>query len=212
MDISYPEKIEGWVGYNFPGRGNTYSAMKYHWYHFSGVDWDHARKQAAVYKVLGRNKDWAPDVSSENGNDDFLMFADLDYAHHEVRKDVLKWGEWIGTRVPLSGMRLDAVKHYSATFQREFIQHLRRTVGPDYMFVGEYWKADVRVLLDYLTRMKNQLCLFDAPLVTRFSTISHTKGGDLRRIFDHTLVGSRPESAVVSCSHTGRWRINRANN
>lgn len=172
--------------------------MKYHWYHFSGVDWDHKRRRAAVYKVLGRNKDWAPDVSDEYGNYDFLMFADLDYAHPEVRKDVLKWGEWIGTQLPLSGMRLDAVKHYPATFQREFIRHIRRTVGPEYMIVGEYWKAEVRVLLDYLAKMKYQLCLFDSPLVTRFSTISHTKGADLRRIFDNTLVSSRPESAVVS--------------
>ena len=149
-DISQPEEIEGWVGYNFPGRGDKYSSMKYHWYHFSGVDWDDSRKKSAIYKIVGPDKGWAPDVSDENGNYDFLMFADVDYSNAEVREDVLRWGEWIGTELPLNGMRLDAVKHYSADFQREFIDHVRNTVGPEYFIIGEYWKGEVRVLLEYL--------------------------------------------------------------
>ena len=48
--LSQPEEIEGWVGYNFPGRGDKYSSMKYHWYHFSGVDWDDSRRKNAIYK------------------------------------------------------------------------------------------------------------------------------------------------------------------
>lgn len=172
--------------------------MKYHWYHFSGIDWDDSRRKNAIYKVVGPNKGWAQDVSSENGNYDFLMFADLDYSHPEVREDVFKWGEWIGTELPLSGMRLDAVKHYSATFQREFIDYIRSTIGPEYMIIGEYWKGEVKVLLDYLEKMKYQLCLFDVPLIGRLSSISRTKDGDLRRIFDNTLVQNRPEFAVVS--------------
>lgn len=125
------------------------------------------------------------------------MFADMDYSNAQVREDVLRWGEWIGTNLPLSGMRLDAVKHYSATFQREFINHIRSTVGPDYFIVGEYWKGEVDVLLKYLETMKYQLSLFDAPLVGRFSSISRTKEGDLRRVFDNTLVQNKPEHAVV---------------
>ncbi|MBN4842017.1 hypothetical protein H4F85_28230, partial [Citrobacter braakii] len=62
------EEIEGWVGYNFPGRGDKYSSMKYPWYHFSGVDWDDSRKKNAIYKIVGPDKGWAPDVSDENGN------------------------------------------------------------------------------------------------------------------------------------------------
>jgi len=197
-DISQPEEVEGWVGYNFPGRGETYSSMKYHWYHFSGIDWDDSRKTNAIYKIVGADKGWAQDVSDENGNYDFLMFADLDYSDAEVRDDVLKWGEWIGTELPLSGMRLDAVKHYSAAFQREFIDHIRSTVGPEWFIVGEYWKGEVDVLLKYLEEMRDQLLLFDAPLVYRFSSISRTEGGDLRTIFDGTLVQSKPGHAVVS--------------
>lgn len=32
-------EIAGWLGFNFPGRNNKYSDMKWHWYHFTGVDW-----------------------------------------------------------------------------------------------------------------------------------------------------------------------------
>jgi len=34
-----PVEIEGWLGFDFPGRNNKYSEMKWHWYHFTGTDW-----------------------------------------------------------------------------------------------------------------------------------------------------------------------------
>ena len=33
---SEPHEIEGWTGFDFPGRGNMYSNFKWHWFHFSG--------------------------------------------------------------------------------------------------------------------------------------------------------------------------------
>lgn len=94
-EISRPLTIDGWVGFDFPGRGEKYSSMKYHWQHFTGVDWDDASQQNAIYKILGQNKDWAKDVSDEHGNCDYLMFADLDHSHPEVRADIMKWGvDW----------------------------------------------------------------------------------------------------------------------
>ena len=42
IEISRPLTIDGWVGFDFPGRGEKYSSMKYHWQHFTGVDWDDA--------------------------------------------------------------------------------------------------------------------------------------------------------------------------
>lgn len=197
VETSRPEEIEGWVGWDFPGRGDKYSSMKYHWYHFSGLDWDDSRKEKAIYKIVGPDKGWAKDVSDENGNYDFLMFSDLDYSNREVREDVLRWGQWISTEMSLSGMRLDAVKHYSAGFQKKFIDHLRETVGSDFFIVGEYWKGEVNILLDYLEEMDHRLSLFDAPLVGRFSSISRTDRADLRHVLDGTLVQTEPKYAVV---------------
>ena len=31
-DIGEPYEIEAWVGFDFPGRGDQYSKMKWHWY------------------------------------------------------------------------------------------------------------------------------------------------------------------------------------
>ncbi|KAL4780515.1 glycoside hydrolase superfamily [Aspergillus varians] len=197
QEISLSEEIEGWVAYNFPGRGDQHSSLKYRWSHFSGVDWDESRQKQAIFKISGPDKGWATDVSPENGNYDYLMFSNLDYSNSEVRDDVLHWGNWITTELPLSGMRLDAAKHYSAEFQKTFIEELRGRLGKKFFFVGDYWNGDVYELLDYLQQMEHQLSLFDVPLLSRFSAISHTRGADMRQIFQDTLVQKSPEHAVT---------------
>nr|UIX27107.1 NFAmy13B [uncultured fungus] len=197
VEVSSPEEIEAWVGYDFPGRGKKYSSMKYHWHHFSGIDYNAIDNKNAIYKVVGPNKGWATDVSKENGNYDYLMFGDLDYSNPEVRQDVMNWGEWIGKELPLSGMRLDAVKHYSLSFQKQFVDHLRQTFGPHWFVVAEYWRGVPGELLDYLQKMDHKVALFDVPLVYRFSNFSRTEGADLRKIFDDTLVKYKPQHAVT---------------
>ncbi|KAM5470793.1 putative alpha-amylase [Microsporum audouinii] len=201
VNISEPREIEAWLGHDFPGRGTKYSDLKYHWYHFSGIDYDILQKQSGIYKLIGSgNKDWAKDVSTENGNYDYLMFADVDYSNTEVKEDVKRWAEWLGAQFQLKGMRLDAVKHYSRAFLKEFIQHIRTTVGREWFLVAEYWSGDVSLLLNYLDQMEGLVSLFDAPLTERFSLFA--KGGqDMRRIFDRTLVQLRPRSAVTFVSN-----------
>lgn len=125
------------------------------------------------------------------------MFANLDHANPEVRADIFHWAEWLGTELPISGMRIDAAKHYSAAFQRDFVDHLRETVGANYFLVAEYWRGEVKLLLDYLKFMDDRVSLFDVPLLGRFSVISKTEGGDLRKIFKGTLVEQKPSLAVV---------------
>jgi alpha-amylase len=186
------------VGFDFTGRGDLYSSMKYRWHHFNGVDWDESQKKNAIYKIAGPNKGWADDVCREFGNYDYLMFANLDYSNAEVRRDLLNWGEWIGTQLPLSGMRLDAAKHMSASFQRDFVDHVRKTLRPDFFVISEYWRCDLKDLLDFLETMEHRVHLYDAVLVDRFSKISLTSEADLRGILDGTLVQSKPQHAIVS--------------
>ncbi|KAK2800931.1 hypothetical protein FQN51_005866 [Onygenales sp. PD_10] len=195
--IGQPEEIDGWLGYTFPGRGRKYSAMKYHWFHFTGVDYDAKSRKKGIYKLVGPGKDWAHDVSKENGNYDYLMFSNLDYSNQEVREDVKNWAEWIGGQLPLGGLRLDAVKHYSVGFLKELIGHAKQTVGPHWFFVAEYWKAEVRELLEYLGKTEYLVSLFDAPLVRRFSEISRSEGADLRKVFDGSLVKYERKHAVT---------------
>ncbi|CAJ2512069.1 Uu.00g076940.m01.CDS01 [Anthostomella pinea] len=70
-EVSDQYEIEAWVGFDFPGRGDKYSKMKYHWYHFSGVDYNARNEKTAIYKIMGdKSQGWAEDgdVDSEKGN------------------------------------------------------------------------------------------------------------------------------------------------
>ncbi|KAJ5682033.1 CAZyme family GH13 [Penicillium maclennaniae] len=196
-EISKLLEIHGWTGFDFPGRGEMYSAMKYHWQHFSGVDWDDKGKKQQIYKILGPNKDWAPDVSDEIGNYDYLMFADLDHSHPDVREDLLYWGTWITNSLSLSGMRLDAAKHFSMRFQKAFVEHVRKTANPNFVVLSEYWTGDLSAIHDYLEKVDYQTLAYDVPLLIKFSELSHTRSPDLRGIFDGTLVQTTPDNAVT---------------
>ncbi|EFR04053.1 glucan 1,4-alpha-maltohexaosidase [Nannizzia gypsea CBS 118893] len=201
VNIAEPREVEAWLGYDFPGRGTRYSEMKYHWYHFSGINYDTLQKKSGIFKLIGSGgKDWAKDVSTENGNYDYLIFADVDYSNAEVKNDVKHWIEWLGTQFKLKGLRLDAVKHYSRAFLKEFIQHIRTTVGKDWFLVAEFWTGDISILLNYFDQMEGLVSLFDAPLAERFSLFAK-EGQDMRRIFDKSFVKIHPQKAVTFVSN-----------
>lgn len=196
-EISEPYEIEGWLGFDFSGRGDKYSSQKYHWEHFSGTDWDQAKEKKAIYKILGDNKGWSQSVDDEDGNADYMMFADIDYSHPEVQADVKNWGVWITKELGLKGFRLDAVQHFSSRFTGEWIDNLREQCGNDIFVVGEFWSGDVKEMSDWLDEMAHKFSLYDSPLLNNFGSISTTEKGDLRKVFDNTLVQLRPTDAVT---------------
>ena len=106
MAVSRPHEIEAWIGFDFPGRGDRHSAQKYGAEHFNGTDYDALTRKSAIYLING--KKWSQFVEKvERGNYDYLMFANFDHTHPEVREDMKRWGEWLGTELKLSGLRLD---------------------------------------------------------------------------------------------------------
>ena len=192
-DAGPPAPIEAWTGFNFPGRGGAHSAMHWNCEHFTGIDYDHATGQKGVWRFEG--KTWAPDVDEERGNYDYLMFADVDHRHPEVRADLFRWPGWLASELPLAGLRLDAVKHYSFEFLREFCE---RAVDPAWFLVGEYWREDSEFLARYVEYMRHRVSLFDVQLVANLSRISLLSDrGDLRQVFDDTLVVWKPDNAVT---------------
>ena len=199
--------IEAWTRFDYSARGNRYSSMKYHKDHFSGVDWDSKTQEKAIFKFTGTRpdgtkKDWASDVStSEYGNFDYLMFADVDFGHPEVQQDVKHWGKWLIDQLPgVGGIRLDAIKHYSAKLQQEFVKavkvHAERH-GEPFFFVGEYWLDDSKFLSKFLKPFNNSLHLFDVRLVYNFHNISTGRIRNLSKVFDGTLVAIEPKQTVT---------------
>jgi alpha-amylase len=135
-EVGEPYEIEGWLGFDFPGRGDKYSSMKYHWEHFSGTDYNQANEKKAIYKIVGDNKGWSNSVDNEGGNADYMMFADIDYRHPDVQEDVKNWGVWITKELGLKGFRLDAVQHFSERFTNDWIENVREQCGKDIFMVG----------------------------------------------------------------------------
>lgn len=196
-EVSDPYEIEGWLGFDFPGRGDKYSPMKYHWEHFSGTDWNEANGKKAIYKILGDNKGWSSSVGNEQGNADYMMFADIDYSHPEVQADVKNWGPWITKEIGLKGFRLDAVQHFSERFTNEWVDHLRDECGRDMFIVGEFWSGNRDEMVAWLDQMHHKFSLYDSPLVYNFSNISKSEAADLRKVFDDSLVQAQPVNAVT---------------
>ena len=137
-------------------------------------------------------------MDKEQGNADYMMFADIDYKHPEVCDDVMNWGTWIVNEIGLKGFRLDAVQHFSENFTSKWVSNLRKECGDDIFVVGEFWVGDVRRMTEWLENMGKKFSLFDAPLLYNFHKISKTEKADLRKVFDNSLVQVEPVNAVVS--------------
>ena len=191
-------EIEGWTGFTFPGRKGTYSDFAWHWYHFTGVDRDDLSGKNGIFRIIGDGKAWADGVDNELGNYDYLMFADLDHDHPEVRGEMIKWGCWVTKLLNLDGMRMDAVKHINEAFMRDFIQTVRKECGDKFYAVGEYWKKDIGSLNAYLDQVDYEVDLFDVCLHFNFFQVAQQgRDYDLRNLRNDALVAHRPQQAVT---------------
>jgi len=197
-DMSDEYEIEAYTGYNFDGRNNQYSDFKWHWYHFSGTDYNNANKKTAIYRIMGDGKYWSKGVDNENGNYDYLMMNDIDLQHPEVINELNRWGRWVATELNLDGMRLDAIKHMDDLFIKQFLDNVRIERGEEFYAVGEYWKGDFDSLKRYLEMTDYKLNLFDVPLHYKmFQASQQGKDFPLSNFPDETLVAKFPENAVT---------------
>lgn len=141
------------------------------------------------------------------------MFADLDHKHPEVKADLFRWVEWLPQQMKFGGLRLDAIKHYSFRFLRDFVTHIREHVDPDWFIVGEYWREDSEYLARFIEFMGHQISLFDVQLVSNFSKVSSLgEQGDLTKVLDDSLTLWKPDNAVVSKIFCSRLMLCANNN
>ncbi len=190
-------KIKSWTQFNFPGRGDTYSSMKWHWWHFDSVDFNsYDPGYRAVYRMKDKNFETKVDLRS--GNYDFLMGCDLDMNNDQVRGELKYWGEWIMETVGVDGFRLDAVKHIQGDFFNDWLDHLENHTKRDLFCVGEYWTEDFGALSWYIGNAGGRLNLFDVPLHYNFYRASKAGGSfDMRSILDNSLMKNLPLFAVT---------------
>lgn len=200
VEISEPFEIEAWMHFAFPGRNKTYNDFEWHWYHFTGTDYDAKNNRSGIFLIQGDNKGWANDelVDNENGNYDYLMYADIDFKHPEVIQNLYDWAHWFIESTGVHGFRLDAVKHIDSFFMKNFIRDITEKYGEDFYVFGEFWNSDEKANNDYLENIDHRFDLVDVKL--HHNLFDASKSGadyDLRTIFDQTLAKNHPESAVT---------------
>ncbi|TYR80246.1 alpha-amylase [Priestia megaterium] len=196
--ISEPFEIEGWTKFNFANRDNQYSTFKWNFNHFNGTDYDARHDRSGIFRIVGENKNWNKNVDNEFGNYDYLMFANIDYDHPDVRNEMMSWGKWLADTLQCDGYRLDAIKHINHDFIKEFAIQLLEYKGNEFYFVGEFWNPELQAAQQFLKAVEHTIDLFDVSLHYKFHTASKVGWEfDLTTIFDDTLVKAHPLNAVT---------------
>lgn len=198
--VSEPYEITSYTKFTFPGRGDKYSAFKWDFTCFTGVDYAEGEDGNGIYRIINDHGDgWDEVISDEAGNYDFLMLCDVETRNEHVRAELNHWGSWLHAQIDFYGVRLDAVKHIAPEFYQEWMHVLRANSGKDIFAVGEYWAPGNLDLLErYIHATDGCMSLFDSALHHSFHHASEAKGNfDLRTILDGSLMMANPLLAVT---------------
>lgn len=196
--ISSEIEIESYTKFTFPGRGKKYSDFEWNFTCFSGVDYAEG-KDSHIYKIKSEyGDDWEEMIDDEKGNYDYLMFNDIEHRNPHVREELNKWAKWYFDETDFDGVRLDALKHISFDFYKEWLTMLRSNSGKNIFAVGEYWApGQLNLLQKYIEATEGCMSLFDSSLQNNFYTASKEGGSyDLRNIFAETLTETDPMHSV----------------
>ena len=206
IEIGPPREIDAWTSFTFPGRGNIHSDFQWRWSHFDAVDYDQRSGAREIFRL--RDKVFQTPVDPERGNFDYLMFADLDMGHSEVRAELNRWGEWIVRALNVDGFRLDAVKHIRFSFFNEWLDAVRGAFPDRELFaVGEYFSGNLATLEWFIEQTGQRLSLFDFPLYFNLRAASENGGAfDLRNLLNGTLTARYPTLAVTFIDNHDTYR------
>ncbi len=196
--ISEPYEIESYTKFTFPGRNGKYSDFEWNFTCFSGVDY--AENDEGIFQIIHEHGEgWEDMIADEKGNYDFLMYNDVEHRNPFVREELNNWAKWYHDQIYFDGVRLDAVKHQSPEFYKEWLYHLRANTGKNIFAVGEYWApGELHLLEKYIEVTEGCMSLFDSSLQNNFHRASKEGAEfDLRTIFDETLTQANPTLSVT---------------
>ena len=188
---------EAWTRFDFAGRDDKYSSFRFCHEHFVGV----GQTDDGSEVLRTADVDFAGDTGDgqDNGADDYLLGADVNLHHPDVREELMNWGRWYLDATDVDGFRLDAVRHMSTDFLNQFLTEMRSERGDREVFaVGECSAANGAELTDFHGRVGGSMTLFDMPLQQRLYELSKSgNGGDMSRVFEGSLVAADPSIAVT---------------
>ena len=192
---SAPYKIKAWSHYKFPGRGGQVLDRS------SGTGSTSTPsaptptspdERGKIYRVVG--KTFSGEVCFEYGNFDYLMGADVDMYHPDVRDRAVQLGRVVRRRRPASTA---SASTRSSTSRPASTRTGSTTSAPsspsrELFGVGEYWSGDVDELQAYLGRDRRRDAAVRRAAALQAASRRRQKGRDfdLPKIFDGTLVAA----------------------
>jgi alpha-amylase len=191
------EAVEAYTRFTFPARQGKYSQFIWDWRCFTGFSVG-TNEGERIYSIINEyGHDWEEILDPEFGNFDYLMGSDIEFRNEHVRAELKWWAKWYIETTGVDGFRLDAVKHISHHFMREWIEYVQEIKG-DAFILAEYLTGSTDLLVAWNNAMDNQCQLFDIALHNKFYEASLQKENyNLAAIFDNTLVQRMPERAVT---------------
>jgi alpha-amylase len=112
-------------------------------------------------------------IHDEKGNYDYLMYNDIEHRNPFVREELNNWAKWYFDETDFDGVRLDALKHISFDFYKEWLTLLRSNSGKNIFAVGEYWAPGyLHLLQKYIEVTEGCMSLFDSSLQNNFHNAS----------------------------------------
>lgn len=198
-NLSEPFEIESYTKFTFPGRKQKYSTFQWNFSCFSGVDYAEGQEEGIFQIINEFGEGWEEVIGNEKGNYDYLMYNDIEHRNPFVREELGRWGKWYHDQIFFDGVRLDAVKHQSPDFYKEWLNNLRSNTGKNLFAVGEYWApGQLHLLLEYIAATEECMSLFDSSLQHQFHLASKQgENFDLTQIFEETLTKERPDLSVT---------------
>ncbi|SEM34949.1 alpha-amylase [Chryseobacterium taichungense] len=186
--------------FTFPARKGKYSEFIWDYHCFSGIDvvQKNGEELHGIFKIHNEyGTEWTDAVSHQFGNYDYLMGADVEYRNPHVIQEMKNWIKWYLETTKADGLRLDALKHLSSDFLKEWITYIKTEVNPECFVLGEFWKDDVEKIADFSDKMNDLISCFDAPLHYNFFKASQeARDYDLSQILKGSFLDQKPVFSV----------------
>ncbi|WP_313001975.1 alpha-amylase [Chryseobacterium gleum] len=198
--ISENMEVSAYTKFTFPGRKGVYSDFIWDYHCFSGIDYviREGEELKGVFKIHNEyGEEWTDAVSHQFGNYDYLMGADIEYRNPYVVQEMKNWIRWYMETTKVDGIRLDALKHISSDFLKDWTQYIKTEINPECHILGEFWKDEAEKIEYFSDQMTGLISCFDAPLHYNFFRASDEgKNYDLSGILKGSFLEKKPVFSV----------------
>ncbi|WP_278352986.1 alpha-amylase [Chryseobacterium gleum] len=198
--ISENMEVSAYTKFTFPGRKGVYSDFIWDYHCFSGIDYviREGEEMKGVFKIHNEyGEEWTDAVSHQFGNYDYLMGADIEYRNPYVVQEMKNWIRWYMETTKVDGIRLDALKHISSDFLKDWTQYIKTEINPECHILGEFWKDEAEKIEYFSDQMTGLISCFDAPLHYNFFRASDEgKNYDLSGILKGSFLEKKPVFSV----------------